>query len=37
MRRSPTFPELCEFDIRAAVDFRDGEGASRPLAVLVRR
>ena len=29
--------ELCEFDVRAAVDFRDGEGASRPLAVLVRR
>ena len=29
--------ELCEFDIRAAVDFRDGEGASRPWAVVVRR
>ena len=28
---------LCSFDVAAAIDFRDGEGAARPLAVLVRR
>jgi SAM-dependent methyltransferase len=29
--------ELCDFDVAAAVDFRDGEGDPRPVAVLVRR
>jgi hypothetical protein len=29
--------ELCDFEVAAAVDFRDGEGRARPVAILVRR
>jgi hypothetical protein len=28
--------ELCDFEVVDAIDFRDGETGSRPLAVLVR-
>lgn len=29
--------QLCDFDVAAAVDFRDGESEPRPVALLVRR